>query len=255
MEGSSMMFDFSGKAALVTGGSRGIGRAIAVALARGKAKVAIGYAGNEAAAQEAGGLCEEAGAAQVKLLKFDVADPAACAAAVDEVVSAFGGLHVLVNNAGIALDQLVMRLKDDEWRRQLDVNLGGTFHLVRAAARPMMKQRGGSIVNLTSVVGEMGNAGQAAYAATKAGIIGFTKSVARELASRNIRVNAVAPGFIDTDMTSGLPEAARTKMLESIPLARLGTAGEVAATVAFLASDQASYVTGEVLRVNGGMYM
>jgi 3-oxoacyl-[acyl-carrier protein] reductase len=249
------MFDFTGKTALVTGGSRGIGRAIAVTLAAGKAKVAINYAGNEAAAQEAAALCEKAGAAQVKLLKFDVADPAACAKAIDEVVTTLGGLHVLVNNAGIALDQLVMRIKDDEWQRQLDVNLTGTFNLIRAATRPMMKARGGAIVNLTSVVGEMGNAGQAAYAATKAGLIGLTKSVARELASRNIRVNAVAPGFIDTDMTASLPEAARTKMLENIPLARLGGAQEVADAVAFLASDKASYVTGEVVRVNGGMYM
>jgi 3-oxoacyl-[acyl-carrier protein] reductase len=148
-----------------------------------------------------------------------------------------------------------MRIKDEEWQRQLDVNLTGTFNLIRAATRPMMKARGGAIVNLTSVVGEMGNAGQAAYAATKAGLIGLTKSVARELASRNIRVNAVAPGFIDTDMTASLPEAARTKMLENIPLARLGGAQEVADAVAFLASDKASYVTGEVVRVNGGMYM
>jgi 3-oxoacyl-[acyl-carrier protein] reductase len=249
------MFDFSGKAALVTGGSRGIGRAIAVALAEGKAKVALNYAGNEAAAQEAAQLCEKAGAPAVKLLKFDVADPAACAAAVDEVVGEFGGLHVLVNNAGIAVDQLVMRVKDDDWQRQLDVNLTGAFNLIRAATRPMMKAKGGAIVNLTSVVGEMGNAGQAAYAATKAGLIGLTKSVARELASRNIRVNAVAPGFIDTDMTAGLPEAARSAMLNMIPLARLGTAREVADAVAWLASDRASYVTGEVLRVNGGMYM
>lgn len=249
------MFEFGGKAALVTGGSRGIGRAVAIALARGKARVAINYAGNEAAAQEAAALCRQAGAEQVRLMKFDVADAAACAAAVDEVVGAMGGLHVLVNNAGIALDQLVMRLKDEEWDRQLDVNLGGAFRLIRAAARPMMKQRGGAIVNLTSVVGEMGNAGQAAYSATKAGLIGLTKSIARELASRNIRVNAVSPGFIDTDMTSGLPEAARTRMLEAIPLARLGRAEEVANVVAFLASDQASYVTGEVVRVNGGMYM
>jgi 3-oxoacyl-[acyl-carrier protein] reductase len=249
------MFDFTGKAALVTGGSRGIGRAIAVALSRGKAKVAINYAGNEAAAQEAASLCQQAGAAQVKLLKFDVANAAACTAAVEEVVRDLGGLHVLVNNAGIAVDQLVMRLKDEDWKRQLDVNLTGTFHLIRAATRPMMKQRGGAIVNLTSVVGEMGNAGQAAYSATKAALIGLTKSVARELASRSIRVNAVAPGFIDTDMTAGLPEAARSKMLETIPLARLGSAEEVAEVVAFLASDKASYVTGEVVRVNGGMYM
>jgi 3-oxoacyl-[acyl-carrier protein] reductase len=249
------MFDFTGKAALVTGGSRGIGRAIAATLAQGRAKVAINYAGNEAAAKEAAELCEKAGASAVKLMKFDVADSAACTAAVEEVVSAFGGLHVLVNNAGIAIDQLVMRVKDDDWKRQLDVNLTGAFHLVRAVTRPMMKAKGGAIVNLTSVVGEMGNAGQAAYAATKAGLIGMTKSVARELASRNIRVNAVAPGFIDTDMTAGLPEAARTAMLNVIPLARLGSAQEVADCVAWLASDKASYVTGEVIRVNGGMYM
>jgi 3-oxoacyl-[acyl-carrier protein] reductase len=249
------MYDFTGKAALVTGGSRGIGRAIAVTLARGKAKVAINYAGNQAAADEAAELCRGAGAAAVKVMKFDVADSAACAAALEEVVGAFGGLHVLVNNAGIAIDQLVMRVKDEDWKRQLDVNLTGAFNLVRAATRPMMKAKGGAIVNLTSVVGEMGNAGQAAYAATKAGLIGMTKSVARELASRNIRVNAVAPGFIDTDMTAGLPEAARKGMLDMIPLARLGTAQEVADCVAWLASDKASYVTGEVIRVNGGMYM
>jgi 3-oxoacyl-[acyl-carrier protein] reductase len=249
------MFDFSGKAALVTGGSRGIGRAIAVTLAHGKAKVAINYAGNEAAAQEAAALCEKAGAAAVKLMKFDVADSAACTKAIEEVVGAFGGLHVLVNNAGIALDQLVMRVKDDDWQRQLDVNLTGAFNLIRAATRPMMKAKGGAIINLTSVVGEMGNAGQAAYAATKGGLIALTKSVARELASRSIRVNAVAPGFIDTDMTSALPEAAKTGMLNVIPLARLGTAQEVADCVAWLASDKASYVTGEVVRVNGGMYM
>jgi 3-oxoacyl-[acyl-carrier protein] reductase len=249
------MYDFKGKAALVTGGSRGIGRAIAITLAQGGASVAINYAGNEAAAQEALELVRKAGAPKAKAMKFDVADPAACAAAVEEVVAELGGLHVLVNNAGIAVDQLVMRIKDDDWQRQLDVNLTGAFNLIRAATRPMMKQRGGSIVNLTSVVGEMGNAGQAAYSATKGALISLTKSVARELASRSIRVNAVAPGFIDTDMTSGLPEAARTKMLETIPLARLGTAQEVAEAVAWLASDKAAYVTGEVLRVNGGMYM
>jgi 3-oxoacyl-[acyl-carrier protein] reductase len=249
------MFDYRGKAALVTGGSRGIGRAVAVTLARGGCAVAIVYAGNDAAAEEARALCQGAGAPKVKLLKFDIADPAACGRAVEEVVGELGGLHVLVNNAGVAIDQLVMRTRDEDWRRQLDVNLTGAFHLIRAACRPMMKQRGGAIVNLTSVVGEMGNAGQAAYAATKAGLIGLTKSVARELASRNIRVNAVAPGFIDTDMTRDLPEAARARMMETIPLARLGRAQEVADCVAWLASDQASYVTGEVVRVNGGMYM
>ncbi len=249
------MHDFKGKVALVTGASRGIGRAIAVALAQGGASVALNYAGNQAAAQEALALVLAAGAPRAKLYRFDIADSAACQQAVEEVLAEFGGLHVLVNNAGIAIDQLLMRLKDEDWKRQLDVNLTGAFNLTRAVTRPMVKARGGAIVNLSSVVGEMGNAGQVAYAATKAGLIGLTKSVARELASRSIRCNAVTPGFIDTDMTSALPEAARTRMMESIPLARLGSAVDVANAVCFLASDQAAYVTGEVLKVNGGMYM
>ena len=240
---------------LITGASRGIGRAIAVELARGKASVVLNYAGNEAAAKEALELVQKAGAPRARLARFDVSDAAACEAAVESVVGEWGGLHVLVNNAGIAIDQLLMRLKTDDWNRQIQVNLTGAFNLMKAVTRPMMKQRGGSIVNLTSVVGEMGNAGQAAYAATKAGLIGLTKSIARELASRNVRVNAVAPGYIDTDMTAALPEAAKAKMQELIPLARLGSAEDVARAVAFLASDLASYVTGEVLRVNGGMYM
>jgi 3-oxoacyl-[acyl-carrier protein] reductase len=249
------MYDFKGKTALVTGASRGIGRAIAVALARGGASVALNYAGNEAAAQEALQLVLAAGAPKAKAYRFDVADGQACQKAVDEVVAELGGLHILVNNAGIALDQLLMRLKAEDWQRQLDVNLTGAFNLTKAVTRPMMKAKGGAIVNLSSVVGEMGNAGQSAYAATKAGLIGFTKSVARELASRNVRCNAVTPGFIDTDMTAALPEAAKAKMMEGIPLARLGSAEDVANAVCFLASDQASYVTGEVLKVNGGMYM
>jgi 3-oxoacyl-[acyl-carrier protein] reductase len=249
------MYDFKGKIALVTGASRGIGRAIAVALAKGGASVALNYAGNEAAAAEALALCQQAGAAKAKLYKFDIGDPAACAKAVDEVVADLGGLHILVNNAGIAVDGLVMRVKDDDWNRQLQVNLTGTFNLIRAATRPLMKAKGGSIVNVSSVVGEMGNAGQAAYSAAKAGQIGLTKTIARELASRNVRCNAVTPGYIETDMTAGIAEAGKQKLQEMIPLARLGTAEDVANAVAWLASDQASYVTGEVLRVNGGMYM
>jgi len=188
-------------------------------------------------------------------VRFDVADTAACAVAVDEVVKTAGRIDVLVNNAGVAIDGLAVRMKDEDWDRTLATNLKGAFALCRAAARPMMKQRSGAIVNLTSVVGEMGNVGQAAYAASKAGLIGLTKSLARELASRNIRVNAVSPGFIDTDMTAGLNAELKAKMTEAIPLGRLGSADEVARAVLFLAGDAASYVTGEVLKVNGGMYM
>lgn len=248
------MFNFHGKVVLVTGGSRGIGRACAVAFARAGAKVTIGYAHNEAAAQET--VSALSGVSGVgAALRLDVADAQACAAAVESIIKEHGRFDVLVNNAGIAVDGLVMRLKDDDWDRQINTNLKGAFALIRAASRQMMKQKAGVIVNISSVVGETGNAGQAAYSASKAGLIGLTKSVARELASRNIRVNAVSPGFIATDMTSAIPAPAKDKLLDSIPLARLGTAEEVAQAVLFLASDAASYITGEVLKVNGGMYM
>jgi 3-oxoacyl-[acyl-carrier protein] reductase len=243
--------DFSGKVVVVTGGSRGIGRACVVAFAKAGATVVLTYAGNDAAAEEAVRLA----GGSTRAVKFDVADTAACANAMEEVLSRHGRVDVLVNNAGVAVDGLAMRVKDEDWDRQLNTNLRGAFALARAAARPMMKQRGGAIINLVSVVGEMGNAGQAAYAASKAGLVGLTKALARELASRNIRVNAVSPGFIDTDMTSKISTEMRTRLLESIPLGRLGTADEVAASVLFLASDAASYTTGEVLKVNGGMYM
>lgn len=247
--------NFENKVVFVTGASRGIGRACAVAFARARAKsVVVNYAGNEAAAKETCGLVEGAGARALPM-KFDVASPAECSRAVEAVVKEHGALDVLVNNAGISLDGLILRYKDEDWERTLSVNLKSVFNLCRAAARPMMKQKGGAIVNLTSVVGEVGNAGQSAYAASKAGMIGFTKSLARELASRKIRVNCVAPGFVDTDMTRGIPEAARTKLLEAIPLERMGSAPEVANAVLFLASDLAAYITGEVLRVNGGMHM
>ncbi len=248
------MFDFKDKVVLVTGGSRGIGRAIAVGFAKAGATVVFSYAGNEAAANETTQLITQAGG-KAKAIRFDVADSKACADAVDGVVKELGKLDVLVNNAGVAVDGLVMRVKDEDWDKQLSTNLKGAFSLIRAASRPMMKARGGAIVNLTSVVGEMGNGGQAAYAASKAGLIGLTKSIAKELASRNIRVNAVSPGFIGTDMTQGLSEDNRSKMLEAITLARLGSADEVAHAVLFLSSDAASYITGEVLKVNGGMYM
>jgi len=247
--------DFENKVALVTGASRGIGRAAAVRLAEGGAKVAIAYAGNDAAASEAKAEAEKAGAPAVLLLKFDVANPEACAKAVDDVVEKLGALHVLVNNAGISIDGLILRYKAEDLKRMLDVDLASVFHLCKAAVRPMMKQRWGSIVNLTSVVGEQGNAGQTVYAMAKAGLIGFTKSLARELGSRNIRVNAVSPGFIETDMTKDLPEAAKKAMTEGAALTRAGTARDVAGAIAYLASDRAAFVTGEVLRVNGGLYM
>ncbi|HLL04968.1 MAG TPA: 3-oxoacyl-[acyl-carrier-protein] reductase [Myxococcaceae bacterium] len=249
------MSGFKDKVVLVTGGSRGIGRACAVAFAKaGASTVIISYAGNEAAAQEAVGLIQAAGA-KAEALKFDVSDTAACASNVEQLVKTHGRLDVLVNNAGVAVDGLIMRMKDEDWDKQLDTNLKGAFALIRAASRPMMKQRSGAIVNLTSIVGESGNGGQAAYSASKAGLIGLTKSVAKELASRNIRVNAVSPGFIGTDMTAHLSDELRQKMVETIPLARLGSPEEVANAVVFLASDSAAYITGEVLKVNGGMYM
>ena len=249
------MSGFKDKVVLVTGGSRGIGRACAVAFAKaGASTVVISYAGNEAAANETVGLIQAAGA-KAEAVKFDVADTAAGAGAIDTIVKTHGRLDVLVNNAGVAVDGLVMRAKDEDWDKQLDTNLKGAFALIRAVSRPMMKQRGGAIINITSVVGEMGNGGQAVYSASKAGLIGLTKSVARELASRNIRVNAVSPGFIGTDMTSYLSDELRQKMTDGIPLGRLGNADEVAGAVVFLAGDAASYITGEVLKVNGGMYM
>lgn len=248
------MFDFKDKVVLVTGGSRGIGRSIAVGFAKAGATVVFSYAGNEAAANETLGLITQAGG-KGKAIRFDVADTRACAEAIDGIVKELGKLDVLVNNAGVAVDGLVMRVKDEDWDKQLDTNLKGSFALIRAASRPMMKARGGAIVNLTSVVGEMGNGGQAAYSASKAGLIGLTKSIARELASRNIRCNAVSPGFIGTDMTSHLPEDTKAKMMDAIPLARLGSPEDVANAVLFLSSDSAAYITGEVLKVNGGMYM
>jgi 3-oxoacyl-[acyl-carrier protein] reductase len=237
--------------ALVTGASRGIGRAIALALAAQGHRV-IGTATTEAGAA---GIADALAAHGGRGIVLDVTEGAAAEAAVDAIVKADGGLHVLVNNAGITRDTLAMRMKDDDWDAVLDTNLKAVFRLCRAAIRPMMKQRFGRIVNITSVVGASGNAGQANYAAAKAGVAGLTRALARELGSRNITVNCVAPGFIATDMTDGLPEAQRAALLQQIPLGRLGTADEVAHAVAYLASPLAGYVTGAELHVNGGMYM
>ncbi|MBK1612402.1 3-oxoacyl-ACP reductase [Rubrivivax gelatinosus] len=235
--------------ALVTGASRGIGRAIAAALAADGLRV-IGTATTEAGAAA---IAEALPGVQGRVL--NVTDAASTDALLDAIVKEHGGLHVLVNNAGITRDTLAMRMKDEDWDAVLDTNLKAVFRLSRGVLRPMMKQRWGRIVNITSVVGASGNAGQANYAAAKAGVAGLTRALARELGSRNITVNCVAPGFIATDMTDTLPEAQKTALLAQIPLGRLGAAEEVAHAVSFLCSEKAGYVTGTELHVNGGMYM
>lgn len=242
----------SGRVALVTGGSRGIGAAVARRLAAEGATVAINYAGRADAAAEVVAAIDAAGGTAAAF-QADVSDATACAALVEGVVSRFGRIDVLVNNAGITRDGLLVRMSDDDWRAVIDTNLSGAFYLSRAVGKLMMKQRSGSIVNMASVVGMMGNAGQANYAAAKAGLIGLTKSVARELAGRGVRANAVAPGFIATDMTDALSETARGAATSSIAMGRLGTPEDIAATVAFLASDDAAYITGQVIAVDGGM--
>ena len=242
----------TGQVALVTGASRGIGRAIALELATRGCKV-IGTATTEAGAQSiSDALADHPGCSGLCL---NVNDAAGIDAAVAAIVKQHGGLQVLVNNAGITRDTLSMRMKDDDWDAVIDTNLKAVFRLSRAVIRPMMKQRYGRIVNITSVVGASGNAGQANYAAAKAGVAGMTRSLARELGSRGITVNCVAPGFIATDMTDALPEAQRTALLAQIPLGRLGSVGDIAHAVAFLASPEAGYITGTELHVNGGMFM
>ena len=242
------------KTALVTGASRGIGRATALELAKAGAKVALNFAGNRAAAEEVAALIEAAGG-EALLVQADVGDPAAVDAMIKAVVARFGKIDILVNNAGITRDNLIMRMKEEEWDAVIHTNLKGIFNCTKAITRLMMKQKYGRIVNMTSVVGVMGNAGQSNYAAAKAGVIGFTKSMAKELASRNITVNAVAPGYISTDMTANLPEQAKTELQSQIPLQRLGNPEDVAAAVLFLVSPGADYITGQTLHVDGGMVM
>jgi 3-oxoacyl-[acyl-carrier protein] reductase len=234
-----------GKQALVTGASRGIGRSIAAELSRAGASVVVGY---RSGADEAEALAAEIGG---RAVQADVAEPEQATRLVDEA----GDLDILVNNAGLTRDGLILRMSDEDWRTVLDTNLGGVFHTCRAAARGMMKRRSGSIVNLTSVVGLHGNPGQTNYAASKAGIIGFTKSLAREMASRGVRANAVAPGYIQTALTEVLPDEVQEAILANTPLARFGTPEDVAGAVRFLCADEASFVTGEVLLVDGGLGM
>ena len=240
--------------AIVTGGSRGIGRAVAVRLAKDGMNLVINYRGNSAAAEETERMCRELGA-EVLLVQGDVSRAEDCEKLAAQAKEAFGRVDVLVNNAGITRDGLLARMTEEDFRAVLDVNLVGPWNMMKAVNRIMMKQRYGRIVNLSSVTGLMGNMGQTNYAAAKAGILGMTKSYAREVASRGITVNAVAPGFIDTDMTEAMPEGAKDKIITGIPMGRTGKPEDVAEAVGFLASEQAGYITGEVLRVDGGMAM
>jgi len=248
------MFDLSGKVAFITGGSRGIGRAGAVALARQGAKTILGYVSNEEAARQAADAIIDAGG-RADILKVDVADSEACEAAAQQITKQEGRIDILVASAGVAVDGLLLRLKADDFDRMMAVNVRGALAAAKGCIKTMMRQKHGRIIFLSSVVGEMGNPGQTAYAASKAALMGAAKSIAREYATRNITVNAIAPGFIDTDMTAQLNEEQRAHMLKSVPMGRTGTAEEVAAVIAFLASDEAAYVTGQTLRVNGGMYV
>ena len=242
------------KIAVVTGASRGIGKAIALRLAKDGYKIIINYNGSEKAAEEVKSQIEQMGGlADTK--QCNVADFESCQKFVEEIISENGRLDVLVNNAGITKDGLLMRMSEDDFDRVLDTNLKGTFHMIRFASRYMLKQKCGRMINMASVVGVSGNAGQANYAASKAGVIGLTKTAARELASRGITVNAIAPGFIDTDMTEVLSDAVKENSRKQIPLGRFGKPEDVAAAVAFLASDDAGYITGQVLHVDGGMVM
>ena len=246
--------NLKGKTAVVTGGSRGLGRAICLERAAGGANLVFCFAGNEAAAQETAQACRALGA-EVDYLRCNVADSTQVKELMETAVQRFGRIDILVNNAGITRDGLMLTMKESDFDQVVETNLKGTFLCMKAVARQMVKQRCGRIINLSSVVGLHGNAGQVNYAASKAGVIGMTKSLAKELASRGVTVNAVAPGFMETDMTAALSEAARAATLAAVPMGRMGTAEDVAQAVAFLASDCAGYITGQVLGVDGGMGM
>ncbi|HBC27158.1 MAG TPA: 3-oxoacyl-[acyl-carrier-protein] reductase [Ruminococcaceae bacterium] len=243
-----------GKAAIVTGGGRGIGRAVCLEFARRGANLVVNYAGNAEAAEQTARDCRDLGV-QAVTVRADVSVSAECAAIFDKAKETFGRVDILVNNAGITRDGLIARMSEEDFDAVLDTNLKGAFLCMKLAARLMMKQRSGRIISVSSVVALRGNPGQANYAASKAGLIGMTKSLAKELAARNVTVNAVAPGMIRTDMTNSLPDRAKQAILDSIPLARLGTPEDVAKAVAFFAGDDADYITGQVLRVDGGMAM
>lgn len=245
--------ELKGKVALVTGSAQGIGKAIAISLAREGADVIISDVNLEKAEETA----KEIGAMGVRSLaiKANVADFAEVEGMIDKVIAEFKKIDILVNNAGITRDNLIVRMKEEDWDLVLDINLKGTFNCIKAAIRPMSKQRSGKIISIASIVGVMGNAGQANYVASKAGVIGLTKTVAREYANRGINVNAVAPGFIDTAMTQALSQDVRDNLAKQIPMGRLGTSEDVADAVKFLASDKANYITGQVIHINGGMWM
>ena len=249
-----MAMELSGQVALVTGGSRGIGRAIALTLAEMKAQVILNYVANEAAAEETRAHIEAAGG-QATTLRFDVADGEATERAFHSILDAHGRIDILINNAGVARDTLLLRMKEEDWQQVLQINLTGMYHCSKAAIRPMIRQRSGRIINITSIIGIIGNPGQVNYAAAKAGAIGLTKALAREVATRGITVNAVAPGFIETAMTQELSEETKTELRRQIPLGRWGTPQDVANCVGFLASGRASYITGQVIQVNGGLSM
>jgi 3-oxoacyl-[acyl-carrier protein] reductase len=247
------LFDLGGKVALVTGGSRGIGRAISLALAAHGAKVAINYASNAAAADETVQAAGGAGAAIA--VAGDVADAATAGRLVEATIAAFGRIDILVNNAGVTADDLILRMSEAEWDKVIDTNLKGTFYVTKAAVRPMVRQRWGRIISVSSVAGLVGNAGQANYSAAKAGMIGFTKAIAKEVASRNITANVIAPGFIDTEMTASLTDAQREEIMRMVAAGRTGKPEDVAPAAVFLASDEASYISGHVLTVDGGLVM